>query len=102
MSARNLPAGLILVGEQRITFSNTAVKTLNSTVGKASHIVFSVESANVRMTFGSGNPGRSTGVMFASGATYTLDLANAENLKMVGAVSTVPNVRVAGFKYPGE
>lgn len=101
MSARTFPAGLVLVGEQKIALTGTAVVAVNSTVRPASKIIFSVETATVRMKFGSTIPAATTGVLFIAG-NYELDGPSGSSTWKFTAVSGSPVVNIAGFKYAGE
>ena len=63
MSRRNIPAGMISVGFQKITMNSTST-FLNSTCQTGSAFLISVEAQSVRVTFdGSTNPAATTGVL---------------------------------------
>ena len=98
MSIRTIPAGLIALGTQKISMSNTAVYGLNSTCDGADVVVLSVETANVRARWDGVSPAASTGVLLEYGlGPYFIDI-NAAGLKLT-AVTGSPVVNVAAFRY---
>lgn len=96
---RVAPAGLIAVGFQKASLSNSTAVPLNSTLSPATVIVFSVEGADVRVRWDGSDPTRTTGVLYQADTVHTIEGASgAVFQRSTGTVT----VSIAGFKRPGE
>lgn len=96
MTTKNIPAGLVCVGEQRISLTGTAKVALNSTISAAADvIVFSVETAGVRVGY-SAVPAATTGVLYPAGSLVRIEVGSGVRFT---AASGSPFVNVAGFRY---
>lgn len=100
---RTMPAGLIPVGYQKLICSNTAVRSLNSTMRGASVLMIGVETANVRVRF-DGSPARTTGILLlTTNSPYWVEGYNGTaKLRFHKAIGATGTVRISGFKRPGE
>ena len=95
MSRRTIPAGLISVAFQKITFNSTATN-LNSTAQTGSAFWISVETQSVRATFdGSTTPAASTGVLLtAANSPYFLEGLDGSKVKLARATAgAIANVQ---------
>ncbi len=101
MAKRNIPAGLVSVGYQKITTNSTAT-TLNSTCRVAHTFLISVETQSLRLTFDGTVPAASTGILYlATNSPFLLEGVDGTALKIKGAaVGAVLNIQA--FKYKGE
>ena len=100
---RTFPAALVYLGEQKITCTSTAKRALNSTVGAANLIRFSVETNSVRAAYYSNStvPSRATGVLYVAGGPYEIELNTGYNLKFNSLNTTAGVINIVGFKYAG-
>ena len=93
--------GLIPVGFETLTLSNSTAQGLNSTSrASASVVVFSVETNSVRMRADGTAPTKTTGVLFAAGGPYCLDWDGSAAFKFQRSTGTA-KVSVQTFRYPG-
>lgn len=104
MTQRTIPAGVKLVGEQTITCTGTGKYGINSTCRSARRLIFSVETAPVRMSYASNSttPAKSTGVLFQKDTTHQIDYNGSALLKFASAQSTAGKVHVIGLRYVGS
>lgn len=101
MAKRNITAGLVSVGYQKITTNSTAT-TLNSTCSAGNVFLLSVETQSARLTFDGTTPAASTGVLLlASNSQYWFDGIKGADIKIKGAaVGSV--LQVQAWKHRGE
>jgi len=101
MAKRNIPAGLISLGYQKITTNSTAT-TLNSTCSPGNTFLISVETQSLRLTFDGTTPAASTGVLLlAANSPYWFHGVKGADIKIKGAaVGSV--VQVQAWKHRGE
>lgn len=100
--SRNVPAGLISKGFQKITMNSTAT-ALNSTCQIGTSFLVSVETQSVRMTLdGSTTPAASTGILLtAANSPYWLMSVNGANLKFARATAGAI-LQVMSFGWPSD
>lgn len=101
MSKRNIPAGLVSLGYQKITTNSTA-GTLNSTCIVGNTFLISVETQSARLTFDGTTPAASTGILLlATNSPYWFRGVKGSAIKIKGAV--VGSVlQVQAWKHLGE
>jgi hypothetical protein len=101
MAKRNIPAGLVSVGYQKITTNSTAT-TLNSTCIVGKTFLVSVETQSARLTFDGTTPAASTGILLlAANSPYWFEGIKGSDIKIKGAaVGCV--LQVQAWKYRGE
>ena len=102
---RTSPGGLILTGEQKISLTATTPVAVNSTVrssGKCSKLLISVETANVRMRFGSTNPTMTTGILIFANTQFERDGYDGTSLLKFCRSTGLRVVTIAGFKSVGQ
>jgi hypothetical protein len=98
---RIAPAGLISVGFQTITLSNSTAQALNSTCRLASVIDFSVETNDARMRADGTNPTLTTGVLYKKDLTYRFEgNPNSANFKFQRTTGT-SKISVQAWRYAG-
>ncbi len=98
---RVAPAGLISVGFQTISLTNSTAVGLNSTVKKASTIHFSVETANARYRADGTDPTLTTGVLLVKDHDYTIEGAPSASIMFQRSTGT-SKISVQGYRRPGE
>ena len=100
--SRNVPAGLISKGFQKITTNSTAT-ALNSTCQVGTAFIVSVETQSVRVVFDGSTPAASTGILLtAANSPYLFDgIANPANMKFA-RVTAGAIVQVQAFGRPGD
>lgn len=100
---RTAPAGLVPTNFETITLSNSTAVGFNSTTRTyAKHIVFSVETNNVRMRADGTDPTASTGVLYQSTAVYTFASFNGTTNHKFLQTAGSATVSVMGYTFPGE
>lgn len=101
MAKRNIPAGLVNVGFQRIATNSTAT-TLNTTVGAGSIFLISTEAQGARLTFDGTTPTANTGVLIiAANSPVWLEGVPGSALKIArAAAGAILNVQA--FKPKGS
>lgn len=102
MAKRNIRAGLVSLGYQKITTNSTA-GTLNSTCIAGNTFLISVETQSARLTFdGSTTPAASTGILLlAANSPYFFEGIKGSDIKIKGAaVGSV--LQVQAWKHRGE
>lgn len=98
---RTAPAGLISVGFQTFTLSNSTAVGVNTTV-KSSHVLdVSVETNSVRYRADGTNPTLTTGVLLATGRYRLEGFDGSTSLKFQRSTGSA-KVSIQGFKYPGD
>ena len=86
-----------LLGYQTISLSNSTAVGLNSTCAKARHVLFSVETNDVRLRLDSTAPTKTTGILYQADATHTLDGYDLTHLKFQRSTGAC-KVSLAAFK----
>ncbi|MBU2249091.1 MAG: hypothetical protein KKD77_20255, partial [Gammaproteobacteria bacterium] len=96
--------GLIPVGEQKISLSGTQQTAINTTCRAADVVVFSVETANVRVGFGASAtyPTATTGVLYVANTTNWITGFNRTSMCRFARVTGAPVVNIAAFRYVGQ
>ena len=95
--SRDVPAGLISAGFQKITTNSTAT-ALNSTCSLGQALLISVETQNARITFDGSTPAASTGVLLTTtNSPYYFDAVDASTVKIARATAGAI-VQVQAFK----
>lgn len=97
---RTAPAGLIALGFEEITLSNSTASGLNSTNDSASSIIFSVETNDVRYRDDGTAPALTTGVLFQKDDTYFFDGVIGSSVSFQRQTGTCV-VSLIGYKRPG-
>ena len=101
MAKRNIPAGLLSAGFQKITTNSTAVG-LNTTTILGNTFWISVETQNARITFDGSTPAASTGVLLlTTNSPYFIEGVKGSQIKIARATSGTI-VQVQAFKHTGE
>lgn len=100
MAKRNIPAGLVNAGFQRIATNSTAT-TLNSTTSVGSAFLISTEAQGARITFDGSTPTANTGVLIiAANSPVFLEGVPGADLKIAraaaGAILNVQAFRPKG------
>jgi hypothetical protein len=100
--SRNVPAGLISKGFQKITTNSTAT-ALNSTCCVGTSFLISVETQSVRVVFDGSTPAASTGVLLtAANSPYFFDgIGTASNMKFA-RVTAGAIIQAQAFGRPGD
>jgi hypothetical protein len=101
MAKRNIPAGLVPLGYEKIT-TNSTVKSLNTTTIPGHAFLISVETQSARIRLDAGAPAASTGILLlAANSPYWFEGVKGSDIKITGAVSGSV-VQVMSWKYRGE
>ena len=100
MAKRNIPAGLVSVGFQVSSQTNTTAVTLNSTtlLGKVFHV--SIETQAARYRADGTAPTVNTGVLLATGNHWLFDVP-ASGLKFFRAANGTSKISIQAYKYTG-
>lgn len=104
MSMRTFPAGLIPIGEQKITCTSTAKYPINSTVRAGAQVVIlSVETNDVRVSFSANStvPSRATGILLQSDTVHQFAINGDTKFKFSSVNTTAGVVNLATFRYAG-
>lgn len=101
MAKRNIPAGLVAVGFQTVSQSNTTAQLLNTTTRVAHVFNISVETQAVRYRADATAPALSTGVLLAVG-NHWLENVPGAGLRFFRAAGGTSKISVMAFKYTGE
>ena len=98
--AKNNPVGLVSVGFQTLSLSNSTASGLNSTaiVGKVFHL--SVETQAARYRADGTAPALTTGVLLATGDHWIHNVAGSA-LKFQRSTGT-SKISIQAYKYKGE
>ena len=101
--SRNVPAGLINGGFQRIVINSTAT-ALNSTCQVGTSFIVSVETQSVRATFdGTTTPTANTGILLtAANSPFFLDGIGVPASMKFARVTAGAILNVQAFKRPGD
>lgn len=102
MAKRNIPAGLVSVGFQTISQTNSTAQGLNTTcvAGKLFHV--SVETQNARYRADGTSPATTTGVLLlTTNSPYWIE-APAADLKFFRAAGGTAKISIQAYKYKGE
>lgn len=95
-------AGLIPVGAQEMTLSDSTAIAVNSTLRAASVLLFSVETQSARFSM-SATPALTTGVLFrTSPGIYMLEGYNGTSKAMFQRSTGTCTVQIEGFRHPGD
>jgi hypothetical protein len=101
MAKRNTPAGMVAVGFQVISLSNSTAVGLNTTCIAAKVLHISVETQDVRYRADATAPTLTTGVLLQSDQmTWLFDVPTA-TLKFQRSTGT-SKVSIMAYKYKGE
>lgn len=102
MAKRNIPAGLVAVGFQTISQTNSTAQGLNTTcsAGKLFHV--SIETQNARYRADGTNPATTTGVLLlTTNSPYLLE-AEPSKLKFFRAAGGTSKISIMAYKFRGE
>lgn len=94
-------AGLIPLGNQKLTLANSTAGSLNGTCDSASAIMFSVETNPVRMRSDATAAALTTGVLFQKDDTYFIDGVQGATLSFQRSTGTCV-VNVEAYRRPGD
>ena len=101
MSERIRLAGLIPVGFQKATLTNSTAVGLNTTMIISTTLDISVETAGARMRCDGVDPTVSTGVLLSVGFHRLEGISSEQTFKLQrSAASTVVNIM--GYRHPGD
>ena len=101
MAKRNIPAGLISAGFQKITTNSTATG-LNSTTILGNTFWVSVETQSARLTFDGSTPAASTGILLtAANSPYWIENVKGSQIKIARAAAGAV-IQVQAWKHVGE
>lgn len=101
MAKRNIPAGLVAVGFQTISQSNSTAQALNTTCRVAHVFNVSVETQAVRYRADAVASAQTTGVLLAVG-NHWLENVPGAGLRFFRAAGGTSKVSVMAYKYSGE
>jgi hypothetical protein len=96
---RTAPAGLIPVGFQTISLSNSTAVGLNSTLGVSTFLRISVETQAARFRDDGTDPALTTGVLLGTGFYEFPN--NTADLKFQRSTGT-SKISIAGYRRPGD
>lgn len=99
--SRSIPPGLLSLGFQTMTLSNSTAQGLNSTCQAAKAIIFSVETNAVRMRADGTDPTKNTGVLIRADEAYLIELGKSSTLKFQRSTGTA-KVSIQALKYVGD
>lgn len=103
MAKRNIPAGLVSVGFQTISQTNSTAQGLNTTCAAGHTFLVSVETQSARMRHDGTAPAASTGVLLlTTNSPYWLEGVSGTNLKFIKATGGTSKISVQAYKYRGE
>lgn len=95
-------AGLIPVGFQTISLSDSTAIGLNSTTRPSQVLDISVETNNVRYRADGTDPTLTTGVILFSGSFYRLQGYNNTSLLKFQRSTGVSLIHVMSYRHPGD
>ena len=95
-------AGLIPVGFQAISLSDSTALGVNTTVAGATLLRVSVETNDVRYRDDGTDPALTTGVVLWSGSTYIFDGYNGTSDLKFQRTTGSAEVTIAAYRHPGD
>lgn len=101
MSERTRMAGLIPVGFQKMTLTNSTAVGLNTTMIYSTTLDLSVETAGARMRADGTDPTVSTGVLIPTGYTRLEGVSSTQTFKLQRSAATTI-VNIMGYRHPGD
>ena len=103
MAKRNIPAGLVSVGFQTISQTNSTAQGLNSTTQVGHVFIVSVETQSARMRVDGTSPAGTTGVLLlTTNSPYVFEGLPGASVKFFRATGGTSKISVQAFKYKGE
>ena len=101
MARRNTPAGLVAVGFQALSLSNSTASGLNTTCATGKFFHVSVETQDARYRGDGTNPALTTGVLLKKDLEHwIMDVAGSQ-IKFQRTTGTT-KISVMAYKYDGE
>ena len=103
MAVRNIPAGLVSVGFQTISQTNSTAQGLNTTTSPGKVFLISVETQSARMRVDGTSPAGTTGVLLlTTNSPYLFEGLPGSSIKFFRATGGTSKISVQAFKYKGE
>lgn len=100
--SRQVPAGLIRIGDYRHRIAKDSTGALSSSLADASLLIFSVNSTSVRFSMG-GTPTASTGILIkSSDPPFRFEGYDGGSTNYLHAIGGTAQVSVSGFKRVGS
>ena len=98
---RTAPAGLVPVGFQTMSISNSTAVAANSTTRGARVLHISVETQAARYRADGTAPTRNTGVLLATGTHWLEGYNGTANLRFHRSTGT-SKISIMGYKFKGD